>query len=74
MAPIASLKKLRVLRFYTAPITDAGIAKIRGLSHLEDLQLGNSHGDAALQTIAGFVKLRTSISNTPELPMPVWST
>ena len=40
MTVIGKMIKLRVLRFYGArKITDAGIAAIRDLSELEDLQL-----------------------------------
>ena len=43
-----------------ARISDAGVAKIKGLSRLEDLQLGKSHvGDASLAIIAGLTKLKT---------------
>ncbi len=43
-----------------APITDAGIEKIKKLTELEDLQLGKSLvGDPALEVIGTFKKLKT---------------
>lgn len=59
MNAVSNLKKLRVLRFHQAPVTDAGVAKIQGLTELQDLQLGRSRvGDAAMETIGTFTKLK----------------
>ncbi|HEY2880958.1 MAG TPA: hypothetical protein VGJ15_00960 [Pirellulales bacterium] len=57
---VGHLKKLRVLRFYDAPLTDEGIKHIKDLKNLEDLQLGKSRvGDGAMEVIGTFGKLKT---------------
>lgn len=59
MQAVSNLKKLRVLRFYQAPVIDAGVAHIRGLTELQELQLGGSRvSDAAMETIGTFTKLK----------------
>ena len=48
------------MTFHGALISDAGLAKIKGLTRLENLQLGKSRvGDTGLAIIAGFTELKT---------------
>lgn len=60
MVAIREMKKLRVLRFHGAKVTDAGLAMIQDLTGLEDLQLGKATvTNAGLTTIGRFSKLKT---------------
>jgi Leucine-rich repeat (LRR) protein len=60
MQAVSQLKKLRVLRFYGSPISDAGVAQIGGLTELDTLLLGITVvGDAGMETIGTLTKLKT---------------
>jgi hypothetical protein len=53
-AHVADLPNLRWIRFYHSPIQGSGLAALRGMGGLEDLDLWDTRvGDAALANVAG---------------------
>ena len=70
---MSGLKKLRVLRFHGATVSDAGVALIKDLTELEDLQLGLAPvSDAALETIGTLGKLKTLNCKNTASPTRAW--
>jgi Leucine-rich repeat (LRR) protein len=59
MTAISGMKELRVLRFYGAKITDAGLEQIQDLTKLKELLLGKSLvSDSGLKVIGRFSELK----------------
>lgn len=57
LAPLAELANLKVLDLLEAPITDAGLTHLKGLTGLEELFLGRSITDAGLVNLKGLTGL-----------------
>lgn len=71
LALIGTLPKLRMLRFFNAPLDDKGVAHLKNLSTLEELVLHAPNvTDAALESLTGLTKLRklqlNGTKTTPE--------
>jgi internalin A len=68
MRVLGKFKKLRMLDLYGAPITDAGVAHLKDLVEMENLQLGETLlGDEALRTIGTFTKLTDLDARSPNV-------
>jgi len=71
LALIGTLPKLRMLRFFNAPLDDIGVTHLKNLSTLEELVLHAPNvTDASLDSLAGLKKLRklelAGTKTTPE--------